>query len=118
MERDRGLLRFDGMRSALLVVTVGLAAGVCLILVDRALLWAERRGWIYYRKTKGRTAALAEEFSPAAQAVKRAMEQERIRKNVRPAESPPLAVDLDKGVARIRGSQPGRQASAGPNENE
>ncbi|MFE7045976.1 hypothetical protein ACFU9X_43285 [Streptomyces atratus] len=106
------------MRSTLLVVTVGVTASICLILADRALLWAERHGWIYYRKTKGRTAALAEEFSPAAQAVKRAMEQERIRKNVRPAEGPPLCVDLDKGVARIRHSQPGRQESANPNEIE
>ncbi|MFD8824087.1 hypothetical protein ACFV1C_17215 [Streptomyces sp. NPDC059605] len=106
------------MRSALLVVAVGVVAGICLILVDRALLWAERRGWIYYRRTKGRAAALAEEFSPAAQAVKRAMEQERVRKNVRPAEGPPLGVDLDKGVARIRRPQSGRQESAGPNEIE
>ncbi|WP_225994714.1 hypothetical protein [Streptomyces arboris] len=97
-------------------MTVGVAAGICLILVDRALLWAERRGWIYYRTTKGRTSALLEEFSPAAQAVKRAMEQERIRKNVRPAEGPPLGVDLDKGVARIRHSQPGLQESANSNE--
>ncbi|MFF8713154.1 hypothetical protein ACF07T_17245 [Streptomyces sp. NPDC015184] len=100
------------------MVAGGVAAGICLILVDRTLLWAERRGWIYYRRTKGRTAALAEEFSPAAQAVKRAMERERVRKNVRPAEGPPLGVDLDKGVARIRRSQPGRQESAGPNEIE
>ncbi|MFF2895547.1 hypothetical protein [Streptomyces sp. NPDC057966] len=106
------------MRSALLVVTAGVVVGICLILVDRALLWAERRGWIYYRRTKGRTAALAEEFSPAAQAMKRAMEQERVRKNVRPAEGPPLGVDLDEGVVRIRRSQPDRRESAGPNETE
>ncbi|MFJ6013081.1 hypothetical protein [Streptomyces sp. NPDC092952] len=99
-------------------MAVGIAAGICLILADRVLLWAERRGWIYYRKTKGRTAALAEEFSPAAQAMKRAMEQERVRKNVRPAEGPPLGVDLDRGVARIRRSQHGRQESADPDEFE
>ncbi|MFE7464070.1 hypothetical protein ACFU6R_08180 [Streptomyces sp. NPDC057499] len=99
-------------------MTVGVAAGICLILADRALLWAERRGWIYYRRTKGRGAALAEEFSPAAQAMKRAMEQERVRKNVRPAEGPPLGVDLDNGVVRIRHSRPGREESANPNEIE
>ncbi|WP_228447244.1 hypothetical protein [Streptomyces paludis] len=99
-------------------MAVGFTAGIFLILADRALLWAERRGWIYYRRTKGRTAVLAEEFSPAAQAVKRAMEQERIRKNVRPVEGPPLGVDLDKGVARIRHPQPGRQQSADPSEAE
>ncbi|MEV5205724.1 hypothetical protein [Streptomyces sp. NPDC053720] len=106
------------MRSAVIVVTVGVAAGVCLILVDRALLWAERRGWIYYRKTKGRTSALVEGFSPAAQAVKRAMEQERFRKNVRVGEGTPLGVDLDKGVVRVRRSVPGRQESANSNEIE
>ncbi|MFJ9110853.1 hypothetical protein [Streptomyces sp. NPDC102283] len=99
-------------------MAVGVAAGICLILADRALLWAERRGWIYYRTTKGRTAALAEEYSPAAQAVKRAMEQERIRKNVRPAEGPPLGVDLDRCVARIRRSQPGLRESAHSDEIE
>ncbi|MGW0960793.1 hypothetical protein ACWD4K_17550 [Streptomyces gelaticus] len=99
-------------------MTVSVAAGVCLFLVDRALLWAERRGWIYYRKTKGHTSALVEGFSPAAQAVKQAMEQERFRKNVRIGEGAPLGVDLDEGVARIRRSEPGRQESANPNEIE
>ncbi|WP_234440393.1 hypothetical protein [Streptomyces rimosus] len=95
-------------------MTIAAAAGIFLALADRVLLWSERRGWIYYRKTKGRTSVLAEEFSPAAQAVKRAMEQERVRKNVRPAEGPPLSVDLDKGVARIRHAEPGRQEPADP----
>lgn len=61
----------------MIVMTIGVAAVGCLISLDRALLWAERRGWIYYRRTKGRTSALVEGFSPAAQAVKQAMEQER-----------------------------------------
>ncbi|MEV6424902.1 hypothetical protein [Streptomyces sp. NPDC051662] len=102
------------MRIAVIVVAVG----VCLILVDRVLLWAESRGWIYYRKSKARTSALLQEFSPAAQAVKRAMEQERVRKNVRIGEGTPLGVDLDKGVARVRRPEPGRQGSANPNEIE
>lgn len=100
------------------------AGVVCLVLLDRALLGAERRGWLYYRRTKGRAAAFVEEFSPAAQAVRRAMEQERVRKNVRPAEGPPLGVDLDARVARIPSGGPGRaRASAerhvyGPGEGD
>ncbi|MFJ9210453.1 hypothetical protein [Streptomyces sp. NPDC102264] len=96
-----GLPRSSRMGSAVFVVAIGIAAVICIILLDRALLWAERREWIYYRKTKGRSAVLVEEFSPAAQAVKRAMEQERLRKNVRPAEGPPLGVDSENRVARI-----------------
>ncbi|WNI33363.1 hypothetical protein [Streptomyces sp. ITFR-6] len=93
-------------------MTVGLAAGVCLTLVDRALLWAERRGWIYYRKTRGRGSALVEGISPAAQAMKQAMEQERFRKNVRIGEGTPLDVNLDQGVAWIHRSESGQQESA------
>ncbi|MBP5942246.1 hypothetical protein F3K43_45195 [Streptomyces sp. LBUM 1476] len=88
------------------------------MLMDLVFLWAERRGWIYYRKVKGRTSALSEEFSPAAQAVKRAMEQERFRKNVRIGEATPLGVDLDTGVARIRHSRPGQHESASPDETQ
>ncbi|MCX4662753.1 hypothetical protein [Streptomyces uncialis] len=95
------------------VVTAAVVAGaVCLVLLDRALLGAERRGWLYYRRTKGRAAAFVEEFSPAAQAVRRAMEQERVRKNVRPAEGPPLGVDLDARVARIPSGGSGRNRSS------
>ena len=28
------------------------AAAVALLVLDRLLLWAERRGWIYYRKVR------------------------------------------------------------------
>jgi hypothetical protein len=81
--------------------------GVCvaLFLMDRLLLWLESRGWVYWRKRKTLKSIgvdFIQEGSPGAQAVKRAMEQERVRKNVRPAEAPPVHVDLDSGVVRIR----------------
>lgn len=79
--------------------------GAGLFLADRALLWMERRGWIYWRKRKGLSsigADIFQEISPAAQAAKRGLEQERVRKNIRPAEEPPFRVDLDAGVVRVR----------------
>ncbi|MFI0920272.1 hypothetical protein [Streptomyces smyrnaeus] len=47
------------------------------------------------------------EGSPAAKALERAMQDERTRKNVRPAEEPPLDVDLDAGTIRIRDDMKG-----------
>ncbi|MEV8366917.1 hypothetical protein [Streptomyces niveus] len=94
-------------------VVVALGAGV--FLVDQALLWMERRGWIYWRKRKGLSsigADFMQEVSPGAQAGKRALEQERVRKNVKPAEEPPFRVDLDAGVVRIR--RPGREDEPRP----
>jgi hypothetical protein len=94
--------------------TLGLvAAGIVALgagawLVDRALLWLESRGWIYWRRRKRLQsigADLMQEGSPAAQAIKQSMQDERMRKNVRPAEEPPIRVDLDAGVVRIRREQ-------------
>ncbi|MFJ2214383.1 hypothetical protein ACIQVO_08960 [Streptomyces sp. NPDC101062] len=62
------------------------ALGVAVFLADRVLLAMEARGWIYWRRTKGLSsigADLIQEGDPGAQAVKRAMEQERVRKNSR-----------------------------------
>ncbi|MCZ9347326.1 hypothetical protein NGM37_57465 [Streptomyces sp. TRM76130] len=77
----------------------------------------EARGWIYWRKTKGLSSIgvdLIQEGDPGAQAVKRAMEQERVRKNVRPAEDPPLRVDLDAGTVHIRRAGHDGQEQAPP----
>jgi hypothetical protein len=81
------------------------ALGVVLFLADRILLAMEARGWIYWRKRKGLSsigADFIQDGDPGAQAVKRAMEQERVRKNVRPAEDPFFRVNLDAGTVRIR----------------
>ncbi|MEV3875167.1 hypothetical protein [Streptomyces sp. NPDC049906] len=89
-----------------MVIVAGAAgAAASVFLADRVLLACERRGWVYWRKTKGLSsigADLLQEGSPAAQASKRALEQERVRKNVRPAEAPPVQVDLDAGTVRVR----------------
>ncbi|WP_405621044.1 hypothetical protein [Streptomyces sp. NBC_01508] len=88
------------------------ALGAGVFLVDRALLWMERRGWVYYRRRKGLSsigADFLQEVSPGAQAAKRGLEQERVCKNVRPAEEPPVHVDLDAGVVRIRRTGTGEE---------
>ncbi|WP_020577743.1 hypothetical protein [Actinopolymorpha alba] len=90
------------------VVRVALIGGVVALGVaalDRALLWMERRRWIYYRRTKGASKTSREifqTFDPGAQALKKAMEQEKIRKVVRPSGDPPFDVDLDSGIVRVR----------------
>ncbi|WP_030620489.1 hypothetical protein [Streptomyces sclerotialus] len=89
------------------VAGVVIALCVAVFLADRVLLAMEARGWIYWRKTKRLSSIgvdLVQEGSPGAQAAKRAMEQERVRKNVRPAADPPapLRVDLDAGTVHIR----------------
>ncbi|GAA2332600.1 hypothetical protein GCM10010376_61210 [Streptomyces violaceusniger] len=59
-----------------------------LFLADRVLLWMEGWGWVYWRKQKGLSSIgfdFAQGITPGAQAGKRGMEQERVRKNVRPA---------------------------------
>ncbi|CAL9447078.1 hypothetical protein [Streptomyces sp. enrichment culture] len=102
-----------------MVEAVAIAAGavgaltVLGWLMDRALLRLETRGWVYWRKSKGLKAVgvdLMLEGSPAAKALERAMQDERTRKNVRPAEEPPFDVDLDAGTVRIRDE--GRQGQA------
>ncbi|MBR8642177.1 hypothetical protein KEF29_29755 [Streptomyces tuirus] len=93
------------MDTVFLVAGVVVALGVAVFLTDRVLLAMESRGWIYWRKTKGLSSIgvdLIQEGDPGAQAIKRAMEQERVRKNVRPAEDPPFQVDLDAGAVHIR----------------
>ncbi|GAA3491506.1 hypothetical protein [Streptomyces cremeus] len=90
-------------------VLAGLAAAI--FLADRALLWMEGRGWVHWRRRRGLSAMgadLLRDLSPAAQTQRRELEQERVRKNVRPAEEPPFQVDLDAKVVRIRARGPQR----------
>ncbi|MFB7918835.1 hypothetical protein [Streptomyces sp. NPDC056061] len=100
------LMRFAYMVNSVGQVVCGVGALVSVVfLADRALLWMERRGWIYWRKRKGLSSIgtdFMQQVTPGAQEGRRAMEQERVRKNVRPAEEPPFQVDLDRGVVRIR----------------
>lgn len=39
------------------------AIGVALLAVDRLALWAESRGWIYWRRKKAQTGALSAVFA-------------------------------------------------------
>ncbi|WP_432095173.1 hypothetical protein [Streptomyces sp. bgisy100] len=112
------------MGNDIVIITGTLAAlAAAAFLADRLLLWMERRGWIYWRKRKGLSAIGADfmqDMSPQAQANKKAMEQERVRKNVRPAEEPPVSVDLDAGVVRLRLTEHrdgGGRENAGSREN-
>jgi hypothetical protein len=43
------------MKTGLLVGGVILGVGVALYLFDRVLLWMERKGWVYWRRTKRHT---------------------------------------------------------------
>ncbi|MFF0742790.1 hypothetical protein ACFYVL_20560 [Streptomyces sp. NPDC004111] len=101
------------MNTVLTVVAVLAALAAAGFLADRVLLAMESRGWIYWRRTKSLSSIgsdFVQEVAPGSQATKRAMEQERVRKNVRPAADPPLRVDLDAGTVRIRarGEESGR----------
>ena len=44
-------------------VVIWLAAGAAiLVALDQLLLWAERKGWVYWRKTKGRRGGIGDAF--------------------------------------------------------
>ncbi|MET9294781.1 hypothetical protein [Streptomyces sp. NPDC003077] len=102
------------MGTVLLVVGAAVALGITVFVADRALLALEARGWIYWRKTKRLSsigADLMQEVTPGAQTGKRVLEQERVRKNVRPAQDPPFRVDLEAGTVHIRRAGPDGQES-------
>ncbi|GAB7029081.1 hypothetical protein JCM4914_05420 [Streptomyces platensis subsp. malvinus] len=103
------------MGSAVWLVTLGVGLlALAVFLGDRALLRMERRGWIYWRKRKGLSSMgvdFMQQVLPGAQHGKRALAQERARKNVRPAEEPSFHVDLEVGVVRIRPTGGGRRES-------
>jgi hypothetical protein len=104
MEPGRARRRSRGVTHAAYLAAAG-AGTAALLLADRLLLWMESRGWIYWRKRRSFSSLgvdLMRASDPGAQAVRRAMEQERVRRNVRPAEDPPVQVDLEAGIARIR----------------
>lgn len=44
------------MTTTLIVIAVVGAVGLVLFGLDRLALWAERRGWLYYRHQKGKGA--------------------------------------------------------------
>ncbi|MEU0375062.1 hypothetical protein ABZ070_33745 [Streptomyces sp. NPDC006283] len=77
----------------------------------------EARGWIYWRRTESLSSIgvdLIQDGDPGAQTVKRAMEPERVRKNVIPAEDPPFHMDLAAGTVHIRRAGHDGQEQAPP----
>lgn len=89
------------MADWMLVVLVALAI---LFLVDRILLWAEARGWIYWRKRRGSPASagvlgeLVQVFQPSQQFVQE--EKSRLEAGVE-QERAEGDVDLERGRARV-----------------
>ncbi len=86
-----------------------LGAVVVVWLLDRLALWAEGRGWLYWRRrrgTGGAGTALGDVFllfQPTRAHL--VAEQERQRQTIAYPESgaPPLGVDLDAGTAVVPG---------------
>ena len=67
---------------------------LAVIGLDQALLWAERQGWVYWRKTKGRRDGMGDVFlcvesslNPRAENVLKAKETKR--RDDRAAGDPP-----------------------------
>ncbi|MFE0424992.1 hypothetical protein [Streptomyces sp. NPDC058953] len=98
------------MPTIVLWIAGGVAAtGVGALAVDRVLLWAEARRWIYWRRTKTLSSIgvdMLRDTDPTVRAVALSMEREGARRNVRPAEDPPFRLDLDAGTVRIRRPRP------------
>ncbi|MGN5238300.1 DUF6191 domain-containing protein [Rhodococcus sp. SJ-3] len=87
---------------------IGVTAIVVLVGIDQAALWAERRGWIFWRKSKPRTAdagsgtlgMMDELFSPA----KRHVTEEVVGKRharIDVAVGDGGWIDLDSGRVRL-----------------
>jgi hypothetical protein len=77
-----------------------LGLGVGVFLLDRALLWVESRGWIYYRRSKpGRGASTYHllEWNAVLDPTMRQVQEERTREEKEEQESgaPPGGSDTD-----------------------
>lgn len=75
-----------------------ISGAVGLFFLDRLLLWAEQRGWIYYRKSKPSRGAIgyhmlemSSVFNPSHQVVQEI--QHREEKQESEAGAPPAALD-------------------------
>lgn len=76
------------------------AAGAALLAVDRAALWAERRGWLYWRKKKSKfvgsgtnVSIAAELFQPNRAVYVQEMERKRIERQQAPSPEGPRPTD-------------------------
>jgi len=85
---------------------------VSLFLLDRILLWAEKRGWIYWRRRKAgvgarSTASMIEEFQAFLSPTVRYAQEEKDRRLVLreddEAGAPPnRRIDLESGMVTVR----------------
>ncbi|MFZ2528816.1 MAG: DUF6191 domain-containing protein [Rhodococcus sp. (in: high G+C Gram-positive bacteria)] len=82
---------------------------VVALLIDRAGLYAERRGLIYWRKRKpegGGGGGVFGEFqtllSPSYQHVAEEQQRQRTSRQEQGTGADPLGVDLDAGTVRLR----------------
>jgi hypothetical protein len=66
---------------------IGIIASIAaLIAMDQVLLWAERRGWVYWRKTKGRRGGLGEVFSSVEASINPRAEYVQVAKQTKKRE--------------------------------
>lgn len=96
-------------------------AAVAAFALDRAALWAESRGWIYWRRRKpgggggGVFNELVELFEPAHRHVVEEQDWRRYQVAERESGDPPLlAVDLDSGSATLASPHPPTPAEPTP----
>ncbi len=99
------------------------AGGLSLFLLDRFLLWAERRGWIYYRKKKASPGTLGSAFlqvqsilQPDAQQAAVELRAEAIEEDEE-GEPPPISPDRAKspgGGQETNRSRKGRPQGSQP----
>ena len=77
---------------------------VAVWFVDRALLWMESRGWIYYRRTKPGRGAMTYhlfEWNAAFDPTMRQVQEEQVREVIQEEEAgdPPVEEDDPEGLA-------------------
>jgi hypothetical protein len=92
----------------------GLAIAAALVALDRLLLAAERRGWLYYRKERARPGGVGNAVLAAHALVEPQMRALVEQRAERPAESeaagdPPLP-GAEAGDGRQQGAPDGRTA--------
>ncbi len=97
------------MRVTVIVWVSALALGATLL--DRVALWAERRGWIYWRKRKPEvdggaiTGAFGEIQSVLSPSHRHVVDEQRIKQSLRhdtaTGDGTGILVDLDDGTVRF-----------------
>ena len=92
------------------VLLICAAIAIGLFALDRLALWAERRGWILWRRTKRTRGAtvgavmgeLLETFQPMRHTIVEESDRKRLDIQYPGNEAPPPPVDLDAGRVELR----------------